>query len=124
VRQFVVRIVVFPRYTTLVGTTSVFTMPIDVREFGQANFVAWMGTGIGATPAEVEFKVQESADLSIWNDIETITPSAGAETVADVTFDLPWLRVKATVSGADPGVSFWMTGELVRREGAAGEAAA
>ena len=123
-RKFVLRMVVFPRYTTLVGTSAVYTMPVDVREFGEAIFVAWMGTGIGATPATVEFKVQQSVDLVVWTDAATITPSAGAETVSEISFDLPWMRVMAVVTGGDPGVSFWMTAELVRREDAAeGEAA-
>ena len=123
-RNFVVRMVVFPRYTTLVGTSAVYSMPVEVREIAEAIFVAWMGTGIGATPATVEFKVQQSVDLAVWTDVVTITPSAGTETVSEVSFDLPWMRVMATVAGGDPGVSFWMTGELVRREDAAeGEAA-
>jgi hypothetical protein len=119
----VVRIVIFPRYSSLVGTTPVYSMPIDVREFSEANFVTWMGTGLGSTPAEVAFVVQESADLSTWTDVGGISPSAGAETVTSVGFDLPWLRVKATVSGGDPGVSFWMTADIVRRDDVNGEAA-
>ena len=46
-RNNVVRIVVHPRYTTLVGTAAVYTQPIDVRNFGTAIFVTWMGTGMG-----------------------------------------------------------------------------
>jgi hypothetical protein len=118
------RFVVFPRYSTLVGTTPVYSPPLDVREFGEAIFTSWMGTGIGSTPAEVEFEVQTSTDLVDWVDAATITMTAGDEEVTEVEFDLPWIRVRATVSGGDPGVSFWMTVELVRREGAQeGEAA-
>lgn len=123
-RNFVVRMVIFPRYTTLAGTVPVYTMPVDVRMFGSAILVAWMGTGIGATPATVEFKVQESTDLSVWSDVATINPSGPDGTVTSVSLDMPWLRVKATVAGGDPGVAFWMTGELVRREDAAGGEAA
>jgi hypothetical protein len=117
VSKRVMRLVVFPRFTTLVGTTPVYSPPIDVREYGDAIFTCWMGTGLGSTPAEVELEVQQSTDLVDWSVASMITLTAGAETVTEVSFDLPWTRVMATVSGSDPGVSFWMTVELVRREG-------
>ena len=123
-RKSVVRIVVFPRYTSLVGVTPVYATPIDVREFGQAIFVAWMGTGFGTVAATVGLVVQGSADLSVWHDIATISPSAGTESVQDWALSLPWLRVKATNSGSDPAVSFWMTVDLVKRDPASGSEAA
>ena len=119
-RKLIVRVVVFPRYTTLVGTTAVYTPPTDIREYGEGTFVTWMGTGLGATPATVQLKVQVSSDLVAWSDAATISPGAGAETLTTVSFDYPWMRVKATVSGGDPGVCLWMRVELVPREEAAG----
>ncbi len=110
------RAVVFPRHTGFVGTTAVYSAPIDVRQFSEGIFVAWRGTGIGNTPASVQFTVQQSTDLDVWVDAGTISPSAGSESVLEQGLTYPWMRVKAVVSGADPGVCGWVVVELVMRE--------
>ena len=118
------RAVVFPRFTGFVGTTALYSAPVDVGRYSDGIFVAWRGTGIGSTPASVVFTVQQSTDLDVWVDGSTISPSADSESVLSLGLTYPWMRVKAVVSGSDPGVCGWVVVELVMREGSReGEAA-
>jgi hypothetical protein len=111
------RKVILPRFTPLVGTTDFTTSPVDVRNYAQAILTAWMGTGLGGTPADVEFTVQQSPDLEVWLDGTPFAPAgADAEVTRTEGLSYSWMRVKATVSGADPGISTWLTGEFVLRE--------
>jgi hypothetical protein len=111
------RKVILPRYTPLVGTTPFTTTPLDVRAYGQVLFTAWKGAGMGASPADVEFTVQQSPDLDVWLDGTPFAPaSADAEVTRTESLYHAWMRVKATVSGADPGISTWMTGEFLLRD--------
>lgn len=110
------RIAVFPKYTTLVGGNDVYSVPIDVLMYGHAELVAWQGRGFGATPALVEFTVQESPDFEHWFDIGTLSPHTSDEDTLSATFHYQWIRVKATVTGSDPAVTCWLTGEFVTRE--------
>jgi hypothetical protein len=114
------RIVVFPRYTTLVGTTlmvpSYFTDPRDVRRFAKVLLTGWRGTGSGDPPADLEFVVQDSGDLDVWYDRLTFSPaSAGAEATAELDLRLPWLRFGVALSGDDPSATCWLNGILVPR---------
>ncbi len=118
------RIVVFPRYTALIGAASVFTVPMDVRAYARAAMVAWQSQGIGTSAAEVAFTTQQSPDLENWFDGDTLTPDANEEDTATPELRYPWFRVKATVTGSDPGVTCWLVGEFVAREGAGGGGAA
>jgi|SRR5688572_13110967 hypothetical protein len=111
------RIVVFPRYTSFVGSGSIYSPPLDVRGFASGVFVGWQGTGLGLTPAEVEYTFQLSPDLENWFDTTVLSPGAGAEVTGNVGFDYPWMRCRADVSGADPAVTGWIVGEIVERDG-------
>jgi len=111
-------IVIFPRHTTLVGTTALYSAPMNLRAYSEGFLTGWQGTGLGTTPATVTFTPQKSADLETWFDEDPFSPaSANAEVTSEIGITLPWARVKAVVSGADPGVSIWLLGEFVRREG-------
>ncbi len=106
----------------MIGTTAVYSDPMDVRAYAQAILTAWQGTGLGSTPATVELTVQQSLDLENWVDIGSVSPAAGTEGTLNATFTFSWMRVKAVVTGSDPGVMGWLIGEFVRRD-SAGEGA-
>ncbi|NUN52309.1 MAG: hypothetical protein HUU06_05920 [Planctomycetaceae bacterium] len=111
------RKVILPRYTPLVGTTPFTSSPLDVRAFAQVLLTGWKGAGIGATPADLEFVVQQSPDLEVWLDGTPFSPaSANAEVTRTESLSYAWMRLKATVSGADPAITAWMTGEFVLRD--------
>ena len=118
-------IVIFPRHTPFIGTTALYSAPIDVRDYVEAFLTGWQGTGLGSTPATVEFSAEKSTDLDVWFPGTPFSPaSADAEVISGVGIYHPWLRFKAEVSGADPGVTCWLVGGFVRREGpVAGEVA-
>jgi len=123
-RKRVDRIVIFPRYTAFVGTGQVYSAPIDVRAYGEAILTAWQGTGLGTVPATLEYTVEYSADLEIWVDDGSFSPAAGTEAAFLPDLRYPWLRVKAVVTGTDPGVTAWLVGDFVYREGLGAEEAA
>ena len=113
-----IRIVLFPRYTAVYGTVTLFTPPINVRAFEKAIITAWRGEGIGSTPADVGFHMEQSADLGIWNAGPSFSPaSAGGEEIQETAFSLEWARLGATVSGASPGTTVWAVGVFVLRSG-------
>jgi hypothetical protein len=103
----------------------VYSAPIDVRLYSEAFLNGWQGTGLGASPSTVEFTAQRTMDFEKWFDDTPFSPGgADAEVVSEIGIYSPWLRVKAEVSGLDPGICCWLVGEFVRREGpVAGEAA-
>jgi hypothetical protein len=114
----VVRIVLIPRYTALIGTTAMYTAPLLVREWSEAALVGWESTGIGNGDATLT--VQLSDDLENWTDEEEMSLTAESEVTAVLEISRAWLRVKAVVTGSDPGVTCWLEGEFVEREGAGG----
>jgi len=116
----IARIVLLPRYTALYGTAPIYGAPVNVRRFAGAVLVGWRSQGLGTagSQASVEYGLQQSTDLGIWNDIEpTLSPAAEDETPASVTFDLEWIRLVSTVSGTKPGLTGWVVGHFVPREG-------
>jgi len=116
--DYVKRVVIFPRFTGLVCTTSVFTPPMDVRAFRSVKLVGWQGTGLGVTPATVEFTVQGSMDVENWTDIGTLSfAGPDEEATVGVNFEYPWSRVKAEISGTNKGITFWLLGAFVFRDG-------
>jgi len=116
----ILRMVLLPRYTALYGTTPFYSAPLNVKGFSKALISAWRGTGLGSTPATVEFQFEQSADLGLWHAVGgTFTPaSANAETTVTKDFVFEWVRLKATVSGSDGsrGVTVWAVGAFVPRE--------
>lgn len=113
------RIVFFQRHTPLVGTTPMYTPPMDVGAYVGGVLTAWQGTGLGGgSAATVAFTAQQSPDLEVWLDSTSLAPpTADSEVSGSIAFQYRWMRLKAQVSGSDPGVACWLAGELVRREG-------
>ena len=95
-----------------------YSAPMDVRAYALVILTGWQGTGLGSTPASVEFVIQQSPDLDNWSEETTFSPTAGEEESCTVRLLYPWVRVGMSVAGSDPGVSCWLVGEFVRREGA------
>jgi len=116
VRDNVDRFVFFARNTVFVGGTALYTTPVDVRRYSSGVFVGWQGTGLGLTPASLEFTLEASHDLENWVDGSVLSPSADAEETASAEIEFPWIRWRAEVTGADPAVTGWLVGDLVRRE--------
>jgi hypothetical protein len=116
---------IFPRPSSFAGGITFHSAPLDVRAYSRGFLTAWQGTGLGTAPvATVAFTVQHSYDLEDWIDGAVLDPAADTEETAEVSCDKPWIRVKGVVSGATPGVTFWLVGRFLRREtGLPGEAA-
>jgi hypothetical protein len=117
--------VLFNRFTPLIGAGPFYSAPINARLYAEAVLTGWHGAGFGATPATVEFTVQSSADLETWVDGGTFSPASAEAEVAHSSGILhPWFRARADIQGSDPGVTIWLVGQFVHREGpVAGEAA-
>jgi hypothetical protein len=109
------KVILLPRYTTLVGATDFITAPINVRPYATANISVWRGAMLGTTPT-FSLVIQESPDLTEWSTLESYSTGAGSEDTKSVTFTMDWIRVKVTIGGAQPGVSCWAVGEFARRE--------
>jgi hypothetical protein len=114
VAQQVERIDLLARYTTFVGARTYYTKAQDIRRFASARLVAWAGAGNGTDP-EISIQVQQSGDLSAWDDVGTAFEPDGDEVPGERDFTQPWLRLKVTLSGTSPAFTCWMTGEFVVR---------
>lgn len=122
----ILRMVLLPRYTALYGTVPFYTAPINVKGFAKALVSCWKGAGIGATPADLNFELQQSADLGLWHVVDAAFTPANPDEDLTVTRELlfEWVRLKATVSGTagSQGVTVWAVGAFVPREGVGGAA--
>jgi len=112
------RVVVFPRYTSLVGPATGSTVfrsaPIQARAFSRMDLVTWVGSVQGGTWS---FKLETSQDLNYWREEGIIIEAAaGQEKVtSNVALDSEWVRLKGTLS-ADR-FTCWMVADFTLREG-------
>jgi hypothetical protein len=106
-----VRIVLIPRYTSLVGpasgSLSYFSAAVNARAYCQANVTGW-------TNGSVTLKLEGSVDLVTWSDIGTISADSDQEVTAFSAVETEWVRVKATL-GAGARASLWVVGEFAQR---------
>lgn len=109
------KLILLPRFTTFAGATTFETPPMNVRGYGEALIDLQLAGAIGAPAAALVVEVQESPDLGIWRDIGTLVSG----TTTSVTFAFEWIRLKITVSGADPAVTCWCVGNFIRRQAVA-----
>lgn len=108
------KLILLPRFTTFAGATTFETPPMNVRGYGQALIDLMLVGALGSPAAALAVEVQESPDLGIWRDIGTLV--SGSTT--NVVFSFEWVRLKVTVSGADPAVTCWSVGNFIRRQAA------
>jgi len=117
----VLRVVIFPRHTAFYGTTPLPTRPINVKGYAKVLVTAWRGTGLGTTPASVQYHLDQSSDLEHWHEIgSAVSPPANQESSALKDLDMEWMRCRAVVSGTNPGVTGWAVAVLVPRDGEGG----
>jgi hypothetical protein len=112
------RIVLIPRYTSLVGTQPFYTPPLSVRAFQSVQLDAWRSRGLGATPPTYALRVQQSTDMDSWHDLGTsIDLDADEEAVERLDFDLEWIRLVVQLAGTYPALSTFAVGDFEPREG-------
>lgn len=111
-------IVFVPRFSTLVGETSFTTLPLDVSQFGGAQFQIWRGPiRVGSGPAGTfTVYLEESLDALTWV-LGASSPTAhviGDEETKlfSYSFRLRWFRVRIELAGTDPIVTCWAEGLL------------
>jgi hypothetical protein len=110
-------VVFFPRYTTLVGSGSFPTMPLDVTEFEELDGLLWRSLLLGATPS-IHLGFEGSDDGTVWHSLAPgpVDPGAWTETLVPVQLKRRYLRAKAILVGADTAASLYMVGYLERRK--------
>ena len=109
------RLVLLPRFTTLVGAGTYYTKPVSIRPYGEAILSVWRGPDRGTSPT-FNVVAQVSRDLASWANAQTFSPSSSTESTATFDVDAEWMRLRLVVGGTDPSVTSWCVGEFVERE--------
>ena len=120
-------LVLLPRFTTLMGSHSYSTVPLDVTPFSEAVVTVWRGLlGPAGGTAGLSFVFEESSDQDTWvmcsGTNVASDPGAEAQYVARATLKRRWLRLAVLLTGNSPTerrnvqVTSWAVGNLVRRE--------
>lgn len=93
------RVVVFPRYSSLVnmgaGSVSFHAAPIGAREFSKVSSFTEFAKYSSDPGATVNYTLQASPDLVTWLDL---APILDPEDLVDFPVDGEWLRVKVAVA--------------------------
>jgi hypothetical protein len=113
-----VPVVLVPRFTTYVGQTDFWTLPIDVQAYSSVELMAWRGPLLGTAPTFTIFGM-ESIDRQHWSEVAGSTgddPGTNTEAAYDWQFSGRWFRLRVTLGGTAPGVSWWAQGFLEKRE--------
>ena len=120
-------IVFLPRFTTLIGASSFKTQPLDVSQFGSAQFQVWRGPLRGTDPTFLIY-LEESLDGNNWvlgpstpqgYDPGTDDPTLQRPKLFSYAFRLRWFRVRVELGGTDPVATCWAEG-LLRNAGGGG----
>ncbi len=106
-----VRMMLFPRHTSLVGVATYYQEPVNARQFYAATLTAWRGGGIGVDSGTL--LVETSQDLRYWDSAGT-SLSTG-ETPVPVGLEVEWLRVGVGLTGTSPSVPVWVLAEFLLR---------
>lgn len=106
------RVVLIPRYSSYAGAGTFLTPPMNVRDFESANFIYTLSGALGVIGPTVTVEVEESPDLSLWYPIGAALFSGDVESRS---FQFEWMRLKITLSGADPAFTCWCVGDFIRR---------
>ena len=119
-----VPLVMFPRYTTLVGETTFTTIAMDVTDYQGARLSVWRGE----IPADSAFKLtcQESTDQLVWSNcsgtsVVDYDPGQEVEGQSVPALKKRWFRIQIVLESNNPTnpypqVTFWVVGFLEERE--------
>lgn len=108
-------VILYSRFSTLVGGGAFYSLPLDVARFRAARLSIWRGQLVGASPA-FSFVFMESSDRTTWSQIGSpADPGAGQEAMVSVEFSRQFFQVGALLSGADTAVSCFAYGFLELR---------
>ena len=109
--------VFFPRFTTITGSDALETTPIDMLGFGQAQMTFWRGE-ITGTATQASFQVQQSADLTIWEDLGTavVITTKGATDKGNIGPTQRYIRCTVMLD-TNSTCTIWAVGYGERTEG-------
>ena len=110
-------LVLFPRFTGLVGEDMDFTsLPVDVSKFSSAQLVLWRSAIVAdGADAVAEMHLEESLDGEEWVSPTTTAVDPGADTVRlmNYAFRLNWFRIRIKMTGdTNCLMSCWAEGVL------------
>jgi hypothetical protein len=120
-RGALVPVVLVPRYTSLVGSGTWTTIPLNVEEYCKGTITLWRGRMPGSGPPTFTAYFEDSHDGVDWTPFDAGGEDPGADASDIVRFDLVrrWLRVRIVLTGTNTGVSCWAAGLFEKRvEGA------
>lgn len=111
-------LVLFPKFTTLVSTgsneTSFTTTPIDVSQFGSAQFQFWRGAIQTSSVGTFKIYLEESLDGDTWSSppggAGGYDPGENASKNFSYSFRFRWFRVRVDFQG--DFVTCWAEGLL------------
>jgi len=115
-----VPVVMFPRFTGLIGATTYNSLAIDVAAFSELKISIWRSpivsnAGSGAFSASVV----ESIDRDSWEDAgstQHVDPGTNFEQQYVFPLSRRWMRMQIVLGGTDPATTLWASGFLVKRE--------
>lgn len=113
-------LVLFPRFTTLIGIGDFAGSALDTSRFGSAQFELWRGPLLGmADGAKLRVYKEESLDGVTWfpsaADNRGYDPGSGKSVVLSQAFGMKWFRLRAKLeltTGTRVGVTLWAEGVL------------
>lgn len=112
-----VSLVLFPRYTTLLGATTFTTLALDATDYQSAIVNVWRAPLIG-TAGSITVSFEESTDQDTWTTCANGTggdPGPNTEVQYKPSIAKRWFRAKVVLGGTDPGATFWALGFLELR---------
>lgn len=112
----IVPIVLIPRFSTFAGAGTAYPgIAIDVTDYDSGTVRAWRGPILGTSSPGLSLVIEHSSDGLNWSQL--VAPSLASVTTVEVTLTLTrrFLRITATLSGTNPAVTLWCSGQLRKR---------
>lgn len=107
-------LVLFPRFTTLVGASIYTSAPVDVADFSAAQFQLWRSKILGAGSNPFRAFLEESLDAEAWsgtgNSTRCFDPGENQRMIFNYTFRLRWFRIRIVTNSSL--VTVWAEGLL------------